>query len=459
MIREPAPARKGPVLRFASPLECAASPIYARAIAVDDATETITPTSTRAVLPAVVGVVAVYTEGVGAISRPVAVRERVTVGRGDQADLVLDDKKASRLHAALEPAAQGVTVCDLGSRNGTTASGVPVGDAPVVAVVGSFLRIGNTILRVVADVAAFSHQVSHGDAFVGGPALVEIKKQIRHAAGAELPVLIEGESGVGKELVAQSLHERSDRRGSLVAVNCAAIPGELIEAELFGHKKGAFSGAEGSRVGLIRSADGGTLFLDEIGEMPLETQAKLLRVLETRQVRPVGEDGVQSVDVRFVSATNAPLDDHVAEGVFREDLFHRIAAIRIRVPPLRERAEDVPMLVGHFAGSGALPAAAAMERLCGYRWPGNVRELRNAIAVAQHAAGPDADVIAVDHLPESIRAPGPAAAQDDERQRYESALAAAKGNIAEVARQLGMRRATVYEHLRRLDIDAKRFRG
>ncbi|MEQ9321257.1 MAG: sigma-54 dependent transcriptional regulator, partial [Polyangiaceae bacterium] len=345
----------------------------------------------------------------------------------------------------------------LGSRNGTTVTGAAVGDDPIVAVVGSFLRLGNTILRVVADIAAFSHHVSDGGAFVGGPSAVEIRKQVRHAAGAELPVLIEGESGVGKELVAQSLHEQSQRRGELVAVNCAAIPDELIEAELFGHAKGAFSGAEGSRVGLIRSADGGTLFLDEIGEMPLETQAKLLRALETREVRPVGEDRVQNVDVRFVSATNAPLDEHVSDGVFREDLFHRIAAIRLVVPPLRERAEDVPMLVCHFAGRGALPTTAAMELLCGYRWPGNVRELRNAVAVARHAAG--AEVIAVEHLPQTLRDRRPTTEHDQERARYESALAAAKGNIAAVARQLGMRRATVYEHLRRLDIDAKRFRG
>jgi len=427
-------------------------------IPVDDRTETITPTSTRAVLPEVVGVVALFTEGLGAISKPLAVREEVTVGRGDQADLVLDDKKASRLHAALSPAAQGVMVRDLGSRNGTFVAGERVGDEPVVALVGTFFRIGNTVLRVVGDVAAFSHQISRGDELIGGPSLATIKQQVRHAASADLPVLIEGESGVGKELFAHRLHQQSERAGELVAVNCAAIPGELIEAELFGHTKGAFSGAEGTRIGLIRSADAGTLFLDEIGEMPLETQAKLLRVLEAREVRPVGEDRVQPVDVRFVSATNAPLADHVSEGLFREDLFHRIAAIRIVVPPLRERAEDVPMLVAHFAGHRLMPTASAMERLCAHRWPGNVRELRNAIQVAQHTAGPDAGAIAVEHLPASVLAGAPRSEQDDERKRYEGALAAAKGNIAEVARQLGMRRATVYEHLRRLDIDAKRFR-
>ena len=146
---------------------------------------------------------------------------------------MLDDKKASRLHAAFEPAAHGVTVRDLGSRNGTTVSGAAVGDEPIVAVVGSFLRLGNTILRVVADIAAFSHHVSDGGAFVGGPSAVEIRKQVRHAAGAELPVLIEGESGVGKELVAQSLHEQSQRRGELVAVNCAAIGCPPLLGEAF----------------------------------------------------------------------------------------------------------------------------------------------------------------------------------------------------------------------------------
>jgi DNA-binding NtrC family response regulator len=410
-------------------------------------------------LPKVSGVVAVYTQGRGAWSRPFAVRAAVTLGRSD-ADLVLDDAKASRRHASLAPAAGGVMVTDLESRNGVLVDGERI-DSARFAPFGSIVRVGHTLLVVVDDVACYGHDVDDTEALLGGGSLATVRQQIRQAARANMALLIEGESGVGKELVAESVHRQSASGGELVAVNCAAIPSELIEAELFGHVRGAFSGAEGSRRGLVRSAHGGTLFLDEIGEMPLDTQAKLLRVLESGEVRPVGEDRVERVDVRFVAATNVALDAMVERGAFRTDLFHRIAAVRISVPPLRDRREDVPLLTQAFIaqlGSSLAPSVEAMERLMRHAWPGNVRELKNAVRFALSAMGdaPGATTFGPASLPDTVReAPSPAA---DHAERLEEALRAAGGNVSEAARALGMRRATVYERLRRLGVDPAQFR-
>jgi transcriptional regulator with GAF, ATPase, and Fis domain len=211
----------------------------------------------------------------------------------------------------------------------------------------------------------------------------------------------------------------------------------------------------------VRSAEGGTLFLDEIGEMPLATQAKLLRVLESAEVRPVGEDSVLKVDVRFVAATNVPLDERVEEGQFRPDLFHRIAALRIPLPPLRERREDIPLLTHHFVTqerSRCTPTVEAMEKLMAWRWPGNVRELRNVVRVALSSAAPDATRFSEEHLSDKVRQGRVESPNDELKSRLEEALSAAQGNVSEAARRLGSRRATVYEQARRLGIDPASFR-
>jgi transcriptional regulator with GAF, ATPase, and Fis domain len=207
---------------------------------------------------------------------------------------------------------------------------------------------------------------------------------IARVAAHDVPVLIEGETGTGKELVARALHEQSPRASRpFLAVNCAAVPANLLESELFGHKKGSFTHAIADRPGHFVSADGGTLFLDEIGDMPLEMQAKLLRVLETGEVRPVGSSQSVKVDVRTVAATNRELAALVAERRFREDLFYRLNVVRIALPPLRERAGDVALLLDHFLGRFRAPEVAlvpdAREALERYRWPGNVRQLENEI--------------------------------------------------------------------------------
>jgi two-component system nitrogen regulation response regulator GlnG len=232
-------------------------------------------------------------------------------------------------------------------------------------------------------------QVLPGEKLVGrSPELLEIFKTIGRVAGRDVPVLITGESGTGKELVASAIHAASERApGPFVPVNTAAIPRELLESELFGHERGAFTGAVAARVGRFREASGGTLFLDEIGEMPPELQAKLLRALQSGEVTPVGGRGAERVDVRVIAATHRDLDAAVRAGAFREDLLYRLRVVPLEIPPLRERRSDIPVLAEHFlaryapelAGGPRYLAPAALEALAAHDWPGNVRELENAI--------------------------------------------------------------------------------
>jgi DNA-binding NtrC family response regulator len=219
-------------------------------------------------------------------------------------------------------------------------------------------------------------------------AMLRVRHRISRMARADATVLVTGESGTGKELVARALHEQSARRGRpFVAVNCAAIPEALLESELFGHRRGAFTDAKGDRIGLFEACDGGTLFLDEIGEMPMGLQAKLLRVLQDREVRPLGATTPIKVDVRVVAATNRRLDQECAEQRFRSDLYYRISVLRIDLPPLRARREDIPALVTHFLAqlrtrtgrNIATPSSEVLRRICTAEWPGNVRELKNAL--------------------------------------------------------------------------------
>lgn len=234
----------------------------------------------------------------------------------------------------------------------------------------------------------------------------EVFRVIGRVADTEATVLITGESGTGKELVARAIHSQSARRSaSFVAINCAAIPRDLLESELFGHVKGAFTGAVRDKTGKFQQAEGGTLFLDEVGELPVELQAKLLRALQEKEVQPVGGSSVQKLDVRVVAATNADLEQAIADGKFREDLYYRLSVIPVHLPPLRERKEDIPLLVRHFAakhgGGPAVFSPETLEVLAGYPWPGNVRELENA--VERMLIMRNGDVIAPEEVPEKIR--------------------------------------------------------
>ncbi len=295
------------------------------------------------------------------------------------------------------------------------------------------------------------------------PAMKQLAVLAQRAASKDVTVLITGESGTGKERLAEALVRGSARAARpFVRFNCAAITPELAEAELFGHSKGAFTGAIRSRSGLFREAHTGTLFLDEIGELDLRTQAKLLRVLQEGEVRPVGEDRPIAVDVRILAATHRNLEQGVREGAFREDLLYRLKVVQLTMPPLRDRPEDIGMLATHFLseyaerfGSGPFTVSDALrERLTSYRWPGNVRELSNAIE-SLVALSP-ADELDLTLLPSDApgSAPGPSATLEERLAAYErgllvAALESAHGNRTEAAKQLGIGRATLYEKLRK----------
>jgi two-component system, NtrC family, response regulator AtoC len=297
--------------------------------------------------------------------------------------------------------------------------------------------------------------------------MMAVLELIERAAEFKTTVLLTGESGTGKEVLARALHAQSARRNqAFVAVNCGAIPEALLESELFGHAKGAFTGADRARRGLFVEADGGTLFLDEIGELPLPLQVKLLRVLQEEEVRPVGESKSRSVDARVIAATARDLTREVAAGRFREDLFYRLDVVRVTVPPLRERREDIPLLVDHFLASFRASlgkpvrsvADDALAKLVAYAWPGNVRELENVIERAMILA--DDERISLRELPENVRGDAPAVSPQARagdyslgaaRRRFETgwireALGAANGNRTHAARLLGIsHRALLYK--------------
>jgi two-component system NtrC family response regulator len=245
----------------------------------------------------------------------------------------------------------------------------------------------------------FKHMVGASDAMAGVFSLVN------KVADTEATILITGESGTGKELVARAIHEQSSRRGSrFIAINCAAIPRDLLESELFGHIKGAFTGAIKDQQGKFQQADGGTIFLDEVCDLPLEMQPKLLRVLQEKEILPVGSGRVQKIDVRIVAATNLDIDELVTTGRFRKDLYYRLSVIPIHLPPLRQRPEDIPLLLRHFAARVGCPhvvfAKETLKALSAYPWPGNVRELENLVTRMMILR--DGDTIGADALPKKI---------------------------------------------------------
>lgn len=270
------------------------------------------------------------------------------------------------------------------------------------------------ILTKPPRIASRSHSASSSDLDLVGRshAFIEVMKQVGRVAATNLPVLLDGESGTGKELIASTLHRRSNRaQNAFVAVNCGAIPAELIESELFGHVKGSFTGADRDRRGLWEEADGGTVFLDEITETSLSFQVKLLRVLQEREIRRVGSNQTQKVDVRVIASSNRNVEAEIKAGRFREDLFYRLNAVSIRLPPLRERREDIPPLAQTFAarvyslGPTVRFSVAALELLERYPWPGNIRELENAVVRASVMCD---GVIRVQDLPVRIRHHQPA---------------------------------------------------
>jgi len=294
---------------------------------------------------------------------------------------------------------------------------------------------------------------------IASPAMERLFEVVRQVAASPATILITGESGSGKEVVAQALHEASGRTGPFVAVNCAALPGELLESELFGHEEGAFTGAVAARPGRIRAADGGSLLLDEVGEMAPAAQAKLLRFLERGEVDPVGAIAPVPVDVRVIAATHVDLRERVAAGGFREDLYFRLNVIPVPVPALRERPEEIVQLADHFLavygeGRRLTLAPAARDALLGYRWPGNVRELKNLCR--RLALLVQGETISVDDLPDSFRG-APAAGGDPtlgevERDAVVRALESHGWNQSAAARALGVPRHVLLYRMKKHQI-------
>jgi DNA-binding NtrC family response regulator len=326
----------------------------------------------------------------------------MTVGSGPGNDILLSDPTISRKHLVIEPRTEGVIARDLGSTNGSFVQGARFQELTLGF--GTEVTIGQTVLKYVPSEEALellpADEETYGSLAGRDPKLRKLFRLLADVASSDATVLIEGETGTGKELFAEEIHRHSARRaGPFIVFDCGAVPKELIESALFGHLRGAFTGAVTDRPGAFEEADGGTLFLDEIGELAPEVQPALLRALDKRAVRPVGGTNYTQVSVRVVAATNRNLRAEIAAKRFREDLYYRLAVVRMHVPPLRERPDDIPLLVEHFSrqfsGGRKLDVSKeALERLRHHDWPGNVRELRNVIERA--CALTHGDVLEID---------------------------------------------------------------
>jgi len=313
----------------------------------------------------------------------------LVVGTSSDCDIGLEDARVSRRHCELTLTDSGILLRDLGSKNGTFIAGVQILEAMLPPQVKA--TVGNSTLsvRVVGapSILQLSPSARFGEAIGGSLVMRALFAKLERAARAPETVLLLGESGTGKELLAKGIHEASPRRGGpFVVLDCSSVAPNLIEAELFGYVRGAFTGAVGNHMGLLEEANGGTIFLDELGELPLELQPKLLRALEARQVRRVGANDYKGFDARVIAATHRDLRGRVASGAFREDLYYRLAVVEAVVPPLRERKDDIPLLVERFLAAQVPPRTVAdlppnaIDMLRSHSWPGNVRELRNTVA-------------------------------------------------------------------------------
>jgi transcriptional regulator with GAF, ATPase, and Fis domain len=423
----------------------------------------------------------------GASAHRLARDASVIVGRGDDCGVQVDSSSLSRrhfrVHAGVEP-----SIHDLGSINGTVLNGVRLApNQPVPLEIGALVEAGGVFFMLRDDDPHDitwtgpnrpSRRSPDASVVVEDPAMVRLHELVGMVARSTMPVLIVGETGVGKEIISAAVHERSARASkALVRINCAALPELLLESELFGFEKGAFTGATQTKPGLIESAHGGSFFLDEIGELPRSTQAKLLRVLESGEVLRLGGLKPRAIDVRFIAATNRPLQSLVASGDFRRDLYYRLNGITIPVPPLRDRFAEIPALARLFVAAGAKATARrhlgiapeALARLVAYSWPGNVRQLRNVMerAVALCAG----DIIREEHVvldgdelasprhgpatpvpPSSVHAPPQAGGlmrtdPETDRKRLVEALREASGNQGRAAEILGVSRRTLMKWL------------
>ncbi len=401
----------------------------------------------------------------------------VVIGTDKTCDVALTDPFVSRRHCSIAPAPHGFAITDLGSRNGTVIDGVAV--TKVVAPPGVAIRIGKTLVQLmpadeVVDIPP-SASDRFGGLYGGSIAMRQVFAILERAAKSNAPILFLGESGTGKELMARGIHDHSPRKdGPFVVFDCGASTETLIESDLFGHTKGAFTGAAGDRVGAFAAAHGGTLFLDEIGDLPVGLQPKLLRMLEAGEVVPLGGRKPEKYDVRIVAATHRDVFGEVARGGFRGDLYYRLAVVEVHVPPLRQRTGDLAKLIEMFLSrAGAKPlevGGAALERLERYHWPGNVRELRNVITRAVALSGPDDDFQSLPFVlrptaaaPETMqfRADRPFHEAKDElvarfeREYLSDLVQRAGGNLSQAARMAGLERKFLYKLLERAGLREK----
>ncbi len=400
----------------------------------------------------------------------------VVVGADPACDVVLADTAVSRRHCSIAPTDAGFVVTDLGSRNGTFVDQVAITRATVPA--GSIVRVGGSSLQLLPEELAIelepSAASSFGTLYGESHAMRRVFAMLERASGSDASILFIGESGTGKELAARAVHDHSTRKHEpFVTFDCGATSETLIESDLFGHRKGAFTGASGDRVGAFAQAHGGTLFLDEIGDLPLALQPKLLRLLEAGEVTPLGATRSERYDVRVVAATHHDLWSEAETGGFRGDLYYRLAVVEVHLPPLRQRlgdlAELVRRLLAHLGAPETGIAGANLDRLASYHWPGNVRELRNVIARAVALSAPKTSF---DRMPILLRASTRATeperprasadrpfheAKDElvgtfEREYLEDLLRRASGNMTDAAQRAGLERKYLYRLLERVGV-------
>ena len=400
----------------------------------------------------------------------------MTLGRDAENDVVLTGEQTSRRHAQIERRGAVLSVRDLGSRNGVFVNGTRLSEAPLCT--GDLLRVGGWlgVVRMVASPPAPTggfREIFPG--YFAGPVLWPILAQVERVAPTDLSVVIQGETGTGKEGVAQALHVWSRRPGTLVALNCGAVPEHLAEAELFGYRRGAFTGADRASPGHLRAADHGTLFLDEIADLPLGIQVKLLRALEQREVLPLGESRPVPVDVRIVAAVQAPLRQQMEQGCLRPDLYARLDGLTVVLPPLRQRLVELPylfckMLEKQARGTCATLDPAAVEALCLYDWPFNLREM-DRVARQLWALHGDQKTLLRSHLAERFREKATGEDPRSEPHRRPrgrsagrkdvgladllAALRGAQGNVSHAADKLGITRQKAYRLMEKANIDPK----
>lgn len=407
----------------------------------------------------------VYSPDVARVGHLLALRRPVTIGRDSESvDCAINDSRLSRRHVVLH--ADGLlSVVDASSKNGTFVDGVKVVEVKVSA--GAVIRIGDTHLVIDEFLPGRAEGSSHPPLIGSAPAIERMVADIERLAPTMTPVLIMGETGTGKELVARRVHDRSGRKGPFVVINCGAIPGGLAESILFGHKRGAFTGAVGDSRGSFPAADGGTLFLDEVGELPLELQPKLLRVLETSEVTPIGGTEARKLDVRIVAATNADLEAEIIAGSFRADLFARLRGFVVEPPTLRQRKSDIPVLTRHFLrellpGREVSFTANFVDGMLLHSWPHNVRELRMAaqrfavligsdglchatLLEELGAAGVARKTSVVKRAPQDLDPPPP-------REELVAIIKQLSGNMVQVAEHFGKHRKQIYRWCERYGI-------